>query len=95
MPTTFDLQFEVGDEVWLLNSSATDMHVAVGTVISCSSAEKIHGESIPDAYVKVCVTKAICPHVELMKQNPNGDQFKIIDVVGSFTIWKKQYLMKV
>lgn len=81
------MQFEVGQEVTLVNAKSQRMKLALGTVSGISKEHKWHGKDIPKGWFRVDMREILHPNMPLMVENLVMNQVKLVEVVGANVIW--------
>lgn len=90
------VQFVIGQRVSLLNPSSPRQVVASGTITAVGGGvgpQMYHGQPIPEGWYRLDIAHAPGFFVDLMHPNPNGDEYKLKDIVGASTIWEEQYIV--
>ena len=76
------LQFDIGDEVFLINPCTMKHKVATARISGLPSEHKFYFAAIPDGWLKVDVLDIIQPGVALMLPNDDVDMRVIADAKG-------------
>jgi hypothetical protein len=87
-----DLQFSLGQQVWLLNPKRSGQKVETGKISGISGAQKFHFKDIPENWFKVDVEEALQPKTALMFPNNDADQNIVANVVGTIVLWDQKHI---
>jgi hypothetical protein len=83
----WNIEFVMGQHVWLMNPRSIRQKAARGTVSGISGQHRFHFVEIPDGWLKVDVQEALMPNVSLMMENREAEQEKVKDAIGSCILW--------
>lgn len=86
------MQFDIGDEVFLINPRAQRQKVATARVSGLPGEHKFHFAAIPHGWLKVDVLDIVQPGLALMYPNDDVDMRVLADAKGTCTVWDAQFI---